>query len=136
MESPMNATVMLACLAGTVTVSQPRDVVFQAPKIQVKAQTLGSDGERRPQYTLTYNGINIGTNYLRPANRDDHGNVERDWSRLATTYFHREGPMGVVMEKYNCAPGKSNTYHADARLPLSVIGMAGIDPVAHLGNVV
>lgn len=43
-------------------------------------------------------------------------------SRLATTYYHRFGPVGAIMEQYNWFPGKQNTYHADARLPASVVG--------------
>jgi hypothetical protein len=58
-------------------------------------------------------------------------------NRLATTYYHRDGPVGAVMEKLNWFPGlvvsgkgasKQDdlanliTYWADARLPASVIG--------------
>ena len=69
-----------------------------------------------------------------------HGQNFQDpkYSRLATTYYHRYGPVGVVMEKFNWFsqggpdyPGngyfmaKQNTYHSDARLPMSLIGSAG-----------
>src|SRR5437016_235181 len=117
----MNATVMLVCMAGSVTAAQKDDVVFQAPKIQVKRNRDFSDDQDRSYYTLLYNRINVGTNYLKPTKREDYGDSQRDWSRLATTYFHRQGPVGVVMEKYNWFPGKPNTYHADARLPAGLI---------------
>jgi len=46
--------------------------------------------------------------------------------RLATTYYHRRGPVGVVMEKLNWFPDKENrTYWADSRLPASLIGLGG-----------
>jgi hypothetical protein len=60
-------------------------------------------------------------------------------NRLATTYYHRDGPLGAVMEKMNWFPGlvyqkggKSGgekddriTFWADARMPTSLIG-AGV----------
>jgi hypothetical protein len=45
-----------------------------------------------------------------------------DVSRLATTYYHRFGPVGIVMEQYNWFPGTQNSYHGDARMPCSQIG--------------
>jgi hypothetical protein len=57
--------------------------------------------------------------------------------RLATTYYHRKGPTGIIMERLNWfnfeydpqtdtrkwTPQPQNTYHADARLPVSFIGL-------------
>jgi hypothetical protein len=132
----MNAAVMLMCVAGSVTAGQANDVVFQAPKIQLKRQSSFVDDRQFPYHTLIYNRINIGTNFLKPPKREDYGNPELDRSRLATTYFHREGPMGVVMERYNWFPGKPNTFHADARLPASLIAATGLDPCGQLGQLV
>jgi hypothetical protein len=132
----MNAAVMLMCVAGSVTAGQANDIVFQAPKIQVKRQLSFADGRESPYHTLLYNRINIGTNFLKPSKREDYGNPELDRSRLATTYFHREGPMGVVMERYNWFPGKPNTFYADARLPASLIAATGLDPCGQLGQLV
>lgn len=55
--------------------------------------------------------------------------------RLATTYYHRKGPVGVIMERWNWGsdpknPPKQNTYYADARLPVSMIGMG----TSHVGG--
>ena len=48
--------------------------------------------------------------------------VEGSLRRLATTYYHRDGPVGRVMEKFNWSPGppNCNTYHADARILASL----------------
>lgn len=54
-----------------------------------------------------------------------HGTVFPDeWSRLATTYYHRDGPVGRVLERFNWFPGPENTYAADARLPAALVGLA------------
>ncbi len=71
---------------------------------------------KRPFATYTY--LMHGTTY--------HGRnyqTPTDLRRLATTYYHRKGPVGVIMERYNWFPGKQNTYAADARLPVSMIGL-------------
>jgi hypothetical protein len=130
----MNAAVVLLCMTASASPGQTNNVVFQASKIQVKRQ-VGGDGEF-PYHTLLYNRINIGTNFLKPTKGEDYGNPELDRSRLATTYFYREGPIGVVMERYNWFPGKSNTFSADARLPASLIAATGLDPCGQLGQLV
>src|SRR5262249_51509495 len=57
--------------------------------------------------------------------------------RLATTYYHRKGPVGVIMERFNWgSPTEEerkanpklkvplqNTYYADLRLPVSMVGL-------------
>jgi hypothetical protein len=63
--------------------------------------------------------------------------------RLATTYYHRLGPVGVIMERFNwfstpflnkdLAP--QYTFHADARIVASAIGLGG-DTWSQLGNLV
>jgi hypothetical protein len=52
-----------------------------------------------------------------------------DMTRLATTYYHRDGPVGSVMERLNWFPGMKTeikderlTFWADVRLPVSLIG--------------
>jgi hypothetical protein len=126
----MNAAVMLVCLAGGVTAGQPgqpNKTVFQAPSIQVR-----SVSEDNSDYLyLLYNRINIGRNYQKPKNQADYGNPDVDFSRTATLYFHDKSPIGMVLYEYNWFPGKENTYHADSRLPASMIGM-GLDPMGQL----
>jgi hypothetical protein len=64
--------------------------------------------------------------------------IPQDQRRLATTYYHRYGPVGVVMRRIDWFPAPRptevppeqkaaanknwNTYWADARLPVSVLG--------------
>jgi len=58
-----------------------------------------------------------GRNYIY---REGTDNV--DLSRLATTYYHRYGPVGVVMERFNWFPGPQNTYWGDLRMPATMVG--------------
>ena len=59
----------------------------------------------------------IGNNFTHPV----------QLRRLATTYYHRRGPVGVVLERFNWLPGPVNTYWADARLPASLVALAAGD---------
>ena len=68
-----------------------------------------------------------GLNYHYPDGSGDTQGLDR----LATTYYHRDCPVGVVMEEINWFPGYKTdgkdgdmrlTFWADARLPMSVIG--------------
>lgn len=74
---------------------------------------------------LTHGHINHGMNIFRPDDSKEWGDPTKDYSRLATTYYHRFCPVGVAMEKFNWFPGEQNTYHADARLPSSLICLGG-----------
>ena len=75
---------------------------------------------------LTHGRINHGMNFFHPDNKADWGKSDKDYSRLATTYYHRFGPAGIVMEKFNWFHGKLNTYAGDARMPVSLIGQAAL----------
>jgi hypothetical protein len=59
----------------------------------------------------------------RPLAPAEVGKDDKDFSRLAAAYYHRDGPLGRVLEKYNWFPGPPNTYSADARLPAAVTGL-------------
>jgi hypothetical protein len=86
-------------------------------------------------YTQLMHGTtDHGMNFRRPAKKEDWGKPDKDLSRLATTYYHRRGPAGVVMEKFNWFPSEQeNTYWADARMPASILGY-GADPWSQLVN--
>jgi hypothetical protein len=129
----MNAAMMVVCMAGSITAGQADAPVFRAGQIQVKKLQHGPDAPSE-HHVLLYNRINIGTNFLKPQHREDYGNPEIDNSRLATTYFHTRGPVGIVLQRYNWFPGKENTYSADVRLPASLIGTAGLDPCGQMGQ--
>jgi hypothetical protein len=91
----------------------------------------GVKGEEPPYHYLMHGTTHHGLNYQSP----------RGLRRLATTYYHRYGPVGVIMERFNwfstpflnkeLAP--QDTYHADARIVASAIGMGG-DMCSQLGN--
>jgi hypothetical protein len=64
-----------------------------------------------------------------------HGqNYQTPWGlrRLATTYYHRLGPVGPIMDRFNWFKDPINSYHSDSRLPVSVIGAGAAGPVAQL----
>jgi hypothetical protein len=74
-------------------------------------------------YTYLMHGTTYhGRNYTY---RPDKDNV--DLSRLATTYYHRYGPTGAVMEKFNWLPGPQNTYWGDLRVPATTVGNIAAD---------
>jgi hypothetical protein len=89
------------------------------------------------RYTsLMHGSTHHGLNYHFPDGSMQDGKKTQDYTRLATTYYHRFGPVGVVMEKLNWFPGykvdgpdgdKRMTYWADARLPASLIGSGAAD---------
>jgi hypothetical protein len=76
-------------------------------------------GEPLRWYTYLMHGTtHHGLNYQEP----------EQLRRLATTYYHRKGPAGVIMEKFCWFKEPMNTYHSDARLPASFIGL-GANPL-------
>lgn len=88
------------------------------------------DNKDHAYRTLIHGRIDHGMNFVKPADEKDWGNPDKDFSRLATTYYHRYGPGGVVMEQYNWFPGKANTFSSDARMPAALVTQA----VANLGT--
>ncbi len=77
-----------------------------------------------PKFNFTYlmHGTTYhGRNYIY-TRADQKAGFIKDASRLATTYYHRYGPVGIVMEQYNWFPGRQNTFHADARMPVTMVG--------------
>jgi hypothetical protein len=80
-----------------------------------------------PYMSLTHGTTHHGMNF-----------TDKAYRRLATTYYHRFGPAGIAMEKFNWASfvggelqsgaAPWNKYDfADARLPLSVFGSVTAD---------
>jgi hypothetical protein len=129
----MNATSVLICLASAVSLGQVKDTVFQARDLQVKQYTTRVNNQEFPFHMLLFHRTALGVNYLKPGKSADHGKPDLDFSRLATTYYHPRSPVGVALQKFNWFPGPPNTYHADARLPASMVGMA-LTPAAMLVN--
>jgi hypothetical protein len=82
------------------------------------------------QYTTLMHGTtNHGMNFLRPQDQKDRGDPVKDKSRLATTYYHREGPAGIVMEKFNWFGEPPNHYWSDARMPAALIGLGAANSI-------
>src|SRR5262249_45972077 len=99
-----------------------------APVQPLEAQVLGLkdyNPENPPStpYTFLMHGTtHHGLNFQSP----------RGLRRLATTYYHRKGPVGVIFERFNWFPGEQNTYFADLRMPASLIGF-GATPMSFGG---
>jgi hypothetical protein len=77
---------------------------------------------RDPQYKYFYSYLMHGTTYHGRNYIYRPGDDNVDLSRLATTYYHRYGPVGFVMERHNWLPGPQNTYWGDARIPTTTVG--------------
>ena len=94
-------------------------------------------------HSLMHGNIDHGMNFRRPGldvaptretyesgelRTSDWGKKDKDYSRLASTYYHRYGPVGVIMERWNWSNAYwnwgQNEWHADARMPASLIGLA------------
>jgi hypothetical protein len=107
---------------------QEPETVFTANNIEVRLSygIKRKDGELIPVPThqLMFHRIHIGNNFLKPSDPQARGNREKDLSRLATTYYHRKGPVGVVLDKSNWFPGPNNSYSADSRMPVCLVGQA------------
>src|SRR5260370_31871109 len=72
---------------------------------------------------LIHGHINHGMNFIKPSSKDEWGDPKKDYSRLATTYYHRNGPAGRVMERFNWFKDpRENVYPADARMPAAIVG--------------
>ncbi len=80
------------------------------------------DKDAKPQYTYKYTYLMHGTTYHGRNYIYRPGSDNVDLSRLATTYYHRYGPTGAVMEKFNWIPGPQNTFWADNRIPAATVG--------------
>lgn len=82
-------------------------------QIQVKQ----SQRYETPYTTLIHGHIDHGMNFAK--NEDP----AKDMSRMATTYYHRKGPVGIVMEKFNWFKDNvnDNTFWADSRMPAGLV---------------
>ncbi len=75
-------------------------------------------------YTRLLHGTTLhGLNYKKPQDSKKQGDPDSDFSRLATTYYHVQGPAGRAMDRFNWFKDENNRYRSDARMPASLIGM-------------
>ncbi len=84
-----------------------------------------ADGVMLEMRQLLYHHTNIGVQFEPPSVAEDRGKPAVDYSRLPTTYYHPKGPAGCVLGLLDPFPANLNTYHADARLPASLIALGG-----------
>ncbi|MCI0460773.1 MAG: hypothetical protein L0Z62_27805, partial [Gemmataceae bacterium] len=74
--------------------------------LKVREESLSSKTEDRGAYTYLMHGTtHHGLNYQRP----------EPLRRIATTYYHRFGPVGVIMEKLNWFPAARTDYTRDEK---------------------
>ena len=115
---------------------EENDMFYDEP---LPPSLISKDGSKlAPPYPFTYlmHGTTYhGRNYLTDVS-DDFKRNRKDLSRLATTYYHRYGPVGVVMERYNWVTfpggalpggtpkgvGAQNAFYGDMRMPTSIVG--------------
>jgi hypothetical protein len=98
------------------------------PLREIRYATIGESVEvnehTEPQQgvyqQLMVDSIDHGKQYMPPAKRD-RGDPFKDFSRLPTTYYHPAGPVGLVLQGSNWFRGPTNTFHADARFPASLV---------------
>ncbi len=111
-------------------------VVFAYPVwVSERFETADSRDGTGTARMLMIGKVAHGRQFLRPTDPQEVGKPDADFSRLATTYYHRSGPVGRAMEKFNWFPGPENTYAADARMAASQVGLcatAGAGPWASL----
>ncbi len=91
------------------------DKLFASGNIRVIRHDERVSGEAVGNYQLLRDNINFGT-----CLNDDR------YCRMPMTYYHPEGPLGVVFQKFNWFPGPANTYDADARLPASLVAQGAL----------
>jgi hypothetical protein len=112
---------------GTIFSGRSYFGVIRVTQSAKELPTTGG-GTKLHLYTQLLHGTtDHGMNFKKPADPKLAGNPLEDYSRLATTYYHRLGPAGRGMEKFNWFPGPENTYWADARMPASLIAMGAVD---------
>ncbi len=129
----ISSTVLLFSAAVLGQAGDP--VVYQAPAIEVHEQTVrGPGGTLATTHRLLYYGIHWGFNYLPPPDPADWGNPDKDFSRMPTTYYHPQGPLGLALQKLQWFADPVNVYPSDARLAASLLGMGG-DPLSQFAAV-
>jgi hypothetical protein len=88
----------------------------------IKVSTVERGEGGRPYRQMIHGHINHGMNFLKPRDPKDWGDPTVDYSRLATTYYHRFGPAGIVMEKFCWFKEPENQFNSDSRICASLVG--------------
>jgi hypothetical protein len=114
--------VIVTACAGSGAAQQPKPVLERKniAIVPVKLAPIQVDGKTMTvtAHQLLYHRIAYG---LQLESAENGAKSEGNPSRLATTYYHRESPIGIALQRFNWFPGPPITYAADARLPASLI---------------
>jgi hypothetical protein len=95
---------------GVLRVYQDDHRLSQAEIEQFQKMENGKEISTAAPYRYLMHGTtHHGLNYQAP----------KSLRRLATTYYHQKGPVGIIMEKLNWFHDDQNHYDSDARLPAS-----------------
>jgi hypothetical protein len=110
------------------------ELTAEGPTLNRDEEEVQRLGQGPYPYTYLMHGTTYhGRNYIAEKGKPDA-------SRVATTYYHRYGPVGIVMEQYNWFPGPQNTYWGDIRMPATQVGLAatniGVNSFLPLSNLV
>jgi hypothetical protein len=108
----------LAVVVGVVVYSS-----FSGESVVVRQE---SDGRQ----TLLRGDVLFFQENGKPLDPRDWHDSTKDFSRVALTYYHRSGPVGHVLGRYDWFPGPRNTFRADARLPAALVGSLAAPPGA------
>jgi len=93
------------------------------PARQNPPQSLPSKYQPQVYTNLLHGSTDHGMNFAKPTDKKLWGNPEEDFSRLPTTYYHRLGPVGLAMEKFNWFHEPLNHFESDVRMPASLVGL-------------
>jgi hypothetical protein len=74
---------------------------------------------------MIHGHIDHGMNFQKPRDDKIWGDPRKDFSRLATTYYHRLGPAGVVMERFCWFKEGENEFTSDSRIGAAMTGLGG-----------
>ncbi len=88
----------------------------------LRVQQGSSPNETYGGRSLLYISLTHGTTHHGMAFQPAEGIP--DFSRLATTYYHRQGPAGICMERFNWFDKEydNNSFLSDHRLPAALVG--------------
>src|SRR5262245_51189872 len=107
------AAVVIASVLAPARAQRPEQTRFKSGNIEVRQGIEHVDRDTLPagklvQHRLFRDQIDFGFCF------DD-----AKYRRMAATYYHPQGPVGVALAKFNWLPGPVTTYEAEERLQAS-----------------
>src|SRR5688500_17374417 len=110
-----SALVMLAAAGGLLYFFKPESEA----RVEVKT---AFDASGHAYTSMMAGEVHHCLAFAKPANPADWGKPDRDFSRLATTYYHRRSPVGIVLQRLDwfgqvtTQKSSHNEFRSDARL--------------------